>query len=150
MKRSINGKMMASCLVILMAILWVGCEEDACTQPENIVTADGPLVDGRIEGVVIYSRDNWNHEVDNGDAAVLSGDVRDLKDLGGPCQDTWNDCISSIWLSEGWSAVLYERDGFDGDSLRVVTHIEDLDEWQKINGLGDWDDEASSIRVIRP
>ena len=131
----------ASCLLILMAILAGACDDNPAVTPtpsENL------------EGVIIYSRDNFNFELDQGDADLLRNDVSDLRARIGPCMDTWDDCISSIELSDGWRATLYERDGFEGDSLRVVTSYPDLDEFPRSDGVGDWDNRASSIRVIRP
>lgn len=129
-------------LMILFAILATGCNDDGDITAPGITTPDW-------SGVKIYSRDNYNTNLDNGDYELLRGSVRNLNDLGGPCQGDWNNCISSIELSDGWMAVLYERDGFDGDSLRVITSIKDLGDWPQ-GSIGDWNDKASSIRVIRP
>jgi hypothetical protein len=51
-------------------------------------------------------------------------------------------------LDAGWRAVLYERDDFEVDSQPVLTDIADLDNVGE--GIADWDERASSIRVIAP
>ena len=97
-----------------------------------------------ITGVGIFERDNFS-----GDGFLLRGNIPALGILPGPCgvQRNWDDCISSILLSDGWSAILFEHDGFDGDSLIVVTNIADLDNF---GGTSDWDNRASSIKVRPP
>ncbi|MCK5449005.1 MAG: hypothetical protein KAJ43_12720, partial [Gemmatimonadetes bacterium] len=97
-----------------------------------------------LSGVSIFEFDNFN-----GDGFLLRSDKSDLGDLPGPCQlaDTWDDCISSILLSDGWSAILYEHDGFEGESLVIVTSIADLDDF---GGAVDWDNSTSSIRILPP
>ncbi len=97
-----------------------------------------------LEGVFIFDVDDLK-----GRSGYVSRDISDLKNLPGPCGlgDDWDNCVSSIALSEGWSAILYEFDGFGGDSLIVVTNIFDLD---NVGGVTDWDNRASSIRVRPP
>jgi hypothetical protein len=81
---------------------------------------------------------------------LLVADVVDFSDIAGPCgaARNWEDCVSSIRLSPGWTATLFEGDGFDGDTLPVLTDITNLDNIPGC-GAGDWDNCASSIRVQR-
>ncbi len=82
----------------------------------------------------------------NGNGFLVRSEISDLSELNtGPCANKWDNCVSSISLSDGWYAILYEFDGFGGDSLIVVNSIVDL-------GFGDfdWDNRASSIRVRPP
>jgi len=95
-----------------------------------------------LTGVFIYQ----NHSF-NGDAFILRNDTPDLSDLFGPCQTTWDDCISSIQLSDGWSAILYEDVEYQGERIVVVTTIGDLTD---LGGAIDWDNNTSSIRIIPP
>jgi hypothetical protein len=98
-----------------------------------------------LEGVFLFDFKNLQ-----GIQGYVSRDISDLKNLPGPCGvlgGDWDDCISSIALSEGWVAILYEFDGFGGDSLIVVTNIFDLD---NVGGGTGWDNRASSIRVRPP
>jgi len=96
-------------------------------------------------GVTIYERLDFG-----GDARVLVGDVSDLADLRGPCgaDGSWSDCISSIELSSGWTATLYELEGFEGDSLDVISSFSNLENFP---GCGDdWNHCAKSLRVRQP
>ena len=101
-----------------------------------------------ITGVAIFDPTNWS-----GEGFLLRGDISDLGNLPGPCgiQNTWDDCISSILLSDGWSAVLFENDGFDGDSLVVETSNDDLGRpTSSTGGSTDWDNITSSIKIRAP
>ena len=64
-----------SCLLILMAILAGACDDNPAVAPPP---------SGNLEGVIIYSRDNFNFELDQGDAELLRNDVSDLRARIGP------------------------------------------------------------------
>jgi len=80
-----------------------------------------------------------------GEGILIRANTNDLgaDGLRGPCADDWNNCVSSIRLDDGWSAILYESAGFEGDSLLVVDSSVDL-------GDLDWDNRTSSIKVQAP
>jgi hypothetical protein len=47
-------------------------------------------------------------------------------DLQGQCgtgDGSWSDCRSSMQVSPGWTASLYEQEGFAGNSLDVTSSI---------------------------
>jgi hypothetical protein len=110
-------------------------------------------------GIVVYEHANFL-----GDSAHITGDVRDLADVRGPCEHfegdgndggryvyTWNDCISSVRVAPGWSATLYRDDGYRDDSLDLTADAPNL---QLItqhdcphDGLNDC---VTSVRVRRP
>jgi hypothetical protein len=98
------------------------------------------------QGVTIYERIDFG-----GDSRVLVADVSDLSDLQGPCgigDGNWSDCMSAIQLSSGWTATLYELDGFEGDSLNVTSSISNLENFPGCEA--EWNKCAKSIRVRRP
>lgn len=102
---------------------------------------------GASEGITAYQHPRYD-----GDARRLAADERDLDDVVGPCggeQRSWDDCISSIRVPEGWRAIVYEDDNYRGESLTVTSDIPDLDNVRGPCG-NDWDDCISSIRVFRP
>ena len=139
--------------ILLVPIAVLGCGDDAVTTPSTF-------------GVVIYERDGWE-----GEYAVLRESVLDLDKLGGPCdvviddvvQDSlpfafdtgWSNCISSILVPTGWTVILFERDGFEGDySLPITFDVQDLDNLPSVidgqEGVLDWDNKATSIVIDRP
>ena len=61
----------------------------------------------------------------------------------------WDDCISSIQVSPGWEATIYEHDEYEGDTLIVTGDIRDLDDVSGPCG-NDWDNCISSVRVSGP
>ena len=101
---------------------------------------------GSSEGVTIYEHPNYG-----GAARRFATDVRDLDDVRGPCSDQgwWDDCISSIRVPPGWSAIIYEDPNYRGGSLTVTADIPDLEHVMGPCG-DDWENCISSIRVVRP
>ena len=111
-------------------------------------------------GVVIYEHANFL-----GASAHISNDIRDLKDVDGPCvryetsggvtpsttaKFSWDDCISSIRIAAGWGAVVYRDDDFKGQSLRLTADVPNL---QLESGTCDHDglnDCITSIRIVPP
>lgn len=107
-------------------------------------------------GVSIYEHANFL-----GASALITEDVRDLKNFHGPCKHQpddpeedpfydWNDCISSIRVASGWRAVIYRDDNFRGQSLEVNADVGNL---QLVAGRCDHDglnDCITSIRVREP
>ena len=78
--------------------------------------------------------------------------MRDLKDFDGPCDNEdefdvdWDDCISSIRVAPGWRAVIFEDDGFDGDSQVLTSDTPNL---QLVPGRCDHDGMNDCITSIR-
>ncbi|MFN7977781.1 MAG: peptidase inhibitor family I36 protein [Vicinamibacterales bacterium] len=90
----------------------------------RLPTAPSDLVDG----IVVYEHANYQ-----GASAHITDDIRDLRDVKGPCEhyesDTsggryyydWNDCISSVKVAPGWRATLYRDDNYRDDELTITT-----------------------------
>lgn len=107
---------------------------------------------GPSEGVTL-----WEHPNFGGSARTFDGNFNDLDFVEGPCYGfldpenqpgDWENCVSSVSVSPGWEATLYEHDDYRGESLIVTADIRDLDD---IRGCGgDWDNCTSSIRVRAP
>ena len=113
-----------------------------------VACVPGPDLPGPSEGVTLYEHPNFG-----GDARTFGSSFSDLDFIDGPCGagdfggGDWENCASSVRVSPGWEATLYEHDDRRGDSLVVTSDIRDLDD---ISGCGgDWDNCASSI-VVRP
>ena len=106
------------------------------------------------EGVTLYQHPNYG-----GASYMLTHDEENLDSERGPCTATtnpeaggsWDECVSSINVAEGWQAVVFERDDYGGRSLTITASIADLDD--ETGGPdscgGDWDDCISSLRVSR-
>jgi len=112
--------------------------DDQGDTDENAVVIDVSVPS--ITGVFIFELDNFN-----GDGDLLVGDVSDLGELLGPCglELSWDDCISSIVLSDGWSATIYSLPDFQGVSVTLTTTHSDFDDFGS-------DNTTSSIKVFRP
>ena len=97
-----------------------------------------------------------------GRSAHITDDIRDLRDVRGPCEHyeseaagggrytyDWNDCISSVRVAPGWGTTLYRDDGYRDDELAITADVPNL---QLVNhdcprdGLNDC---VTSIRVRR-
>lgn len=127
-------------LVLALSVVALGC-----TPP----TAPSSL----LEGILIHEHPRFG-----GHWKVLTGNVDDLDDLGGPgCSQfsdsafdvpDWDDCISSIKVAPGWTVTIYEDPRYRGDSRTMTSDVSDLEDLAR--GGGDWDDRISSIRIVPP
>jgi hypothetical protein len=105
---------------------------------------------GATEGLTFFEHPDYQ-----GSSVTLAGDFSDFDDLRGPCGQTadragdWDDCISSVMVSPGWSATVFEHDDYEGETLEIRANIADLDDVRGPCG-DDWDDCISSIRFRRP
>ena len=120
--------------------LWVGV-----ILPLFLFTCDTHTGPDPSEGVTVYEHPDFE-----GSSRTFDGNFNDFDDLRGPCggseEGDWDNCVSSIRVSPGWEATLYEHDNYEGDSFVVTTDIRDLDDAEVLCG-NDWDDCISSIRV---
>ena len=98
---------------------------------------------GALEGITIYEHTDYG-----GSARTIGADERDFLALGGPCM-TWDNCVSSIKVSPGWSGTIYEDPNFLGAALVVTTDLPNLHDVRGPCG-DEWDDCISSIRTVRP
>ena len=104
---------------------------------------------GPDEGITFFEHPNFE-----GSSHTTQSDVFDFDDIRGPCGETdtssgdWDNCISSVQVSPGWEATIYEHDEYEGDTLTVTGDIRDLDDVSGPCG-NDWDDCISSVRVRR-
>lgn len=107
---------------------------------------------GPSEGVTLYEHPNFE-----GDARTFDGSFNDLDFVEGPCRGfldpsdqpgDWEGCVSSVRITPGWEATLYEHDDYEGDSLVVTSDIRDLDDFRGCGG--DWDNCTSSLQVRPP
>src|SRR6059036_2313044 len=116
---------------------------DACR--DKLPTAPSELT----EGIVIYQDANFL-----GKAAYVTSDIRNLRDVDGPCRqgggddvvDSWDDCVSSVRVAPGWRAALYEDPNFKGWAADVGE--ENVANYQLVRGpcsRDTFNDCASSI-----
>ena len=145
--------MTPSCRILPVAaaaaalLLLSGCKKDLPAAPSELTS-----------GVTIYEHANFM-----GASALLTTDVRDLKDFNGPCIHQefsgtpggsttyfdWNDCVSSLKVAPGWHATVYRDDDFKGESLAATGEVPNL---QLVRGSCDHDglnDCITSIRIRR-
>ena len=108
-----------------------------------------------IAGITVFARANYR-----GPHRTFVDDVTDLKLLYDDPQpddedcdpwfpERWTDCVSSIRVADGWQAIVYEHDTYQGESLTVTSDIPDLSQIQLDYATWTWDDRISSIRVTR-
>jgi hypothetical protein len=118
-----------------------GCASDLPTQP---TVAFG-------DGVTLYP-----DSIFRGERVTLGGDVADFSKLRGPCNEgensnpssSYDDCVSSIRIPDGWTAVVFRDRDFKGTSATYTADVPDLD---LVSGPCDpgFNDCISSIRVSR-
>ena len=104
-------------------------------------------------GIAIYEHADYR-----GESALLTEDVKDLKDVKGPCAmdegenvvDRWNDCISSVRVAPGWRATLFRDDGFKGEQFEVSGDVPNLQQVAGGCSKGGFNDCVTAIRVFRP
>ena len=107
---------------------------------------------GPDEGITFFEHPNFE-----GSSHTTKFDVFDFDRISGPCggggdafsSSDWDNCISSLQVSPGWEATLYEHDEYEGDTLIVTGDIRNLDDVSGPCG-NDWDDCISSVRVSGP
>lgn len=97
----------------------------ACGSPTQ------PIVDFG-KGVTIYTDSLYR-----GGHVTLSGNVSDFRDLTGPCNSDsgpysyspgdFDDCVSSLRIPDGWTAVVYRDRDFKGDTATYTADVPDLD-----------------------
>lgn len=109
---------------LLVAAGGAGCETS------RLPTAPSELT----SGIVVYEDANYL-----GRSAHITDDVRDLRDVRGPCEHyesdapggaryiyDWNDCISSVRVAPGWRATLYRDDNYRDDELAITGDVPNL------------------------
>ena len=146
--RNSRWLLIRSCVLILMLAPLPSCSSDS-SSPSEPPPPDAQPPEAPVTGeVTIFERANFG-----GQGYTLRGSISDLSDILGPCNEVgsgnWSECISSIQVTGGYSAILYERDGFNGDVLPVPTSISNLDNIPGC-GIGDWDNCAQSIFITAP
>jgi hypothetical protein len=101
------------------------------------------------EGVSLYQ-----HSLYRGDRVTLSGDVANLRTLGGPCSTDeesgshFDDCVSSLRIPAGWTATVFRDRNFSGASATYNADVPDLDVVAGPCSPG-FNDCISSIRIAR-
>ncbi len=133
-------------VVVVALVSLVSCQQSLPSGPSDLAT-----------GIVVYEDANYL-----GRSAHITEDVRDLRDVRGPCQQfdsgagpggrstfDWNDCISSVRVAPGWRATLYRDDGYRDDALEITADVPNLqlvDHDCPRDGLNDC---VTSVRVRR-
>lgn len=123
-------------------LLAAACRDSLPTAPTELTA-----------GAIIYQHANFL-----GPAVLITGEISNLRDFKGPCEqsdgessvDSWDDCVSSIRLAPGWRATLYEDSNFKGWAADVGE--ENVANYQLVKGPCKHDtfnDCASSLRVFR-
>jgi len=102
------------------------------------------------QGIVVFLHADFI-----GPSQAMNVDVPDLGLVEGPCSGgaegetpTWADCVSSIKVMPGWSAILYRDKNFKGERTLVTADTANL---RTLPGpcKDTFNDCVSSIRVAR-
>ena len=136
-------------IALVMVVCVAGCMKSLPGAPSELST-----------GIVIYLDINFG-----GEAAHVTQDISDLRDVKGPCQYTdytdapvagvplpgygWSDCISSVRGAPGWRSILYRDDSYTDDSAEITTDVTDLRQMSHDCPHGGLNDCVTSIRVRR-
>jgi len=124
---------------ILSLGLLGACDSDSPTQPSPT------------GGVTLYEHPDYG-----GDSYMLTHDEENLDSERGPCpatnnpdDDSWDECVSSIRVTAGWRAVVFERDDYGGQSRTFTASVPNLRDETGGPGSCDegWNDCISSLRV---
>ena len=128
--------------VILALGLLSACDGDSPTQPS--LTG----------GVTLYQHPDYG-----GASYMLTQDEENLDSERGPCLatnnpaagDSWDECVLSIRITEGWQAVVFEDVDYGGQSRTFTTDVANLrGETEAPDSCdGGWNDCISSLRVSR-
>lgn len=126
--------------VILILGLPSACDSDSPTRPSPTGS------------VILYEHPDYG-----GDSYMLTHDEENLDSERGPCSATnnpdaggsWDECVSSISVAEGWQAVVFERDDYGGQSRTFTASVANLRDETGGPGSCDegWNDCISSLRV---
>jgi hypothetical protein len=126
---------------VFLPLLLAGCEGD------DVITLGPTPAD---QGIVIFLHTDFR-----GPSQALNVDVPDLTRTEGPCSSgaegempSWRECVSSIRVLPGWSAILYRDEDFKGRSVTVPSDTPDL---RNLPGPcdGSFNDCIRSIRVTK-
>ena len=127
-------------ILALLVTATAGCGSD-------LVTLGPTPVD---QGIVIYIHADFS-----GSSQGIVADVQDLTKTEGPCsrgeegeKPTWRECVSSVRVFPGWSAIFYRDEDFKGRSMTITSDMPDLN---TLPGPcdGTFNDCVRSIRVTR-
>jgi hypothetical protein len=101
------------------------------------------------QGVTLYP-----DSIYRGDRVTVNGDVGDLSKLKGPCQksedeaSTYDDCVSSLHVPEGWTVTIFRDRGFAGGSATFSSDVADLNDVIGPCKRG-FNDCVSSVKITR-
>jgi hypothetical protein len=103
------------------------------------------------EGVTLYPDSLYR-----GERVTLGGDVADLRKVRGPCggdsdsgsPSNYDDCVSSLRIPPGWTAVVFRDRDFEGASATYTADVHDLDVVPGPCRPG-FNDCISSLRITR-
>ena len=78
-------------------------------------------------GIAVYEGTNFS-----GTSAYIDRDAEDLTRYRGPCEESedtmrsWDDCVSSIRVAAGVTAVIFVDTGFKGFAVTIDRDVGDL------------------------
>jgi hypothetical protein len=128
------------CAAVFLPLLLAGCGSEFITL--------GPTPAD--QGIVIFLHSDFR-----GPSQAINIDVRDLALTEGPCSSgtegetpSWRECVSSIRVLPGWSAILYRDEDFKGRNVTVTSDTPNL---RNMPGPcdGTFNDCVRSIRMTR-
>jgi hypothetical protein len=128
------------CAGVVLSGLLTACESD--------MVVLGPTPPD--QGIVIFIHSDFV-----GSSQAIDVDVRDLDRTEGPCSSgaegevpSWSECVSSVRVFPGWSAIIYEDEDFRGRSFTLSADMANL---RAVPGPcdGSFNDCIRSIRVMK-
>lgn len=109
----------------------------------------GPTPAG--EGIIIYMHADFG-----GPSQAINLDVADLGRVEGACSGggegetpTWRDCVSSVKVMPGWTATLYQKTNYRGETVTLTSDAPNLLFRRGPCHNDTFNDCAESIRVVR-
>jgi hypothetical protein len=132
--------------VALVLVLCAGCKGSLPSAPSDLTT-----------GVIIYEHQDYQ-----GQSAHITEDISDLGEFTGPCAHSigsgedetddydWSDCISSVRVAPGWSAIIYDDPDYRDDAWTITVDVPNLKRVPGDCSKGGLTDCVSSIRVMAP
>lgn len=135
---------------ILVLGLLSACDGDNPAEPSP--TEDSPAESPPTGGVTLYEHPDYR-----GASYMLTRDEENLDSERGPCIATddptarsWDECVSSIAITDGWQAEVFEHPEYRGLSRTFTADVANLraeTEDAPDSCDGGWNDCISSLRV---
>ena len=133
----------------LLAVALCAASATTCDNSSDPIFPSAPT--SLTSGIAVYDGTNFS-----GTSAYIDRDAEDLTEYQGPCDESedtmrsWDDCISSIRVTAGVTAVIFADTGFKGFAVTIDRDVADLGLIVGPCHRGSMNNCVSSIRVRLP